>query len=198
MPAPLPHPMNAPDCDLRDLDAFPLHGPNMVAFSDEVSAAGFRAAFTLRLRAWQQVPTGSLPSSDRLLCRLADIGDNLRKWQRIKPEALTGFTLCRDGRYYSSEIVDLARPMFEHRLRDRQRQELRREAQGPGWERLRLQVFQRDHYTCRYCGEPTTNPHCDHVEPIAHGGMTTPESLATACPTCNISKGARRLNEWRH
>lgn len=55
---------------------------------------------------------------------------------------------------------------------------------------LRLQVFERDSYTCRYCGLPATKPHCDHVYPESRGGATELGNLATACRKCNIKKHA--------
>ena len=57
------------------------------------------------------------------------------------------------------------------------------------WQRLREQVFLRDGNLCRYCGEPSTDPHCDHVIPIAAGGNNQLHNLATACPPCNLDKG---------
>ena len=65
------------------------------------------------------------------------------------------------------------------------------------WKRLRVKIFSRDNYVCQYCGRKTERPHCDHVVPISRGGKSTQENLATACPTCNLSKGAKTLSEWR-
>jgi 5-methylcytosine-specific restriction endonuclease McrA len=33
--------------------------------------------------------------------------------------------------------------------------------------------------------------HVDHVVPLARGGTHTRDNLATACPSCNISKGTK-------
>lgn len=65
------------------------------------------------------------------------------------------------------------------------------------WKRLRVKIFSRDNYTCQYCGRKTENPHCDHVVPISRGGKSTQDNLTTACPSCNLSKGAKMLSEWR-
>lgn len=63
------------------------------------------------------------------------------------------------------------------------------------WARLRTQVFERDSYTCRYCGIADSicieSMHCDHVVPASQGGPATLENLATACPDCSARKGAR-------
>jgi hypothetical protein len=71
---------------------------------------------------------------------------------------------------------------------------------GAQWQRVRLEVFERDNFTCQYCGlgEPdgVVDFHCDHIVPIARGGTNDIENLATACAFCNTSKGAKTLQEW--
>jgi hypothetical protein len=57
--------------------------------------------------------------------------------------------------------------------------------------RLRNAVFERDAYTCRYCGNgsyPRDWLILEHVEPK---GPTTEENLVTACRPCNKLKGDR-------
>ena len=65
------------------------------------------------------------------------------------------------------------------------------------WQRLRLQVFQRDNFTCRYCGTLDGPFECDHVFPVSRGGVTALENLATACGPCNRAKSDRTVEEWR-
>lgn len=61
--------------------------------------------------------------------------------------------------------------------------------------RIRFEVFKRDKFTCQYCGRkaPEVILHVDHVEPVAEGGTADVVNLVTACDTCNLGKGARRL-----
>lgn len=76
----------------------------------------------------------------------------------------------------------------------------RRRAMMPSlaeWEALRADVFARDAYRCTYCGVETDDPHCDHVVPLSRGGSNHVANLATARAACNISKGAKTLEEWR-
>lgn len=59
--------------------------------------------------------------------------------------------------------------------------------------RLRWQVLQRDHFTCRACGRsPALTPgvvlHVDHVVPFSKGGTTDIENLQTLCDRCNYGK----------
>ena len=55
---------------------------------------------------------------------------------------------------------------------------------------LRRRVFERDGYTCRYCGASGEGVsfHADHVYPESKGGETTLNNLATACAGCNHKK----------
>lgn len=72
---------------------------------------------------------------------------------------------------------------------------------------LRQRVFERDDYTCRYCGHRPAalqevvpcgwvirwraTLHVDHVIPVAAGGMNVLTNLATACADCNLAKGSK-------
>ena len=65
------------------------------------------------------------------------------------------------------------------------------------WAQIRAEVFRRDDYTCRYCGERGKRLECDHVVPVSRGGSNDPSNLVTACFRCNRSKRAKTLAEWR-
>ena len=54
----------------------------------------------------------------------------------------------------------------------------------------RFQIFQRDNFTCQYCGAkaPGTTLHVDHIVPIARGGTSRQENLVTSCQNCNLGK----------
>lgn len=65
------------------------------------------------------------------------------------------------------------------------------------WASLRSSIFERDEYTCQYCGKKGGRLECDHVHPFSLGGHSVPENLVTACISCNRSKGAKMLSEWR-
>jgi len=61
------------------------------------------------------------------------------------------------------------------------------------WLTLRFKCFERDHFTCRYCGRsPLKNLlvvlNCDHIKPRAKGGLDVLENLVTACSECNRGK----------
>lgn len=55
---------------------------------------------------------------------------------------------------------------------------------------LRWLVWERDDFTCHYCG---TRRHLsiDHIEPESAGGDLSPSNLITCCKSCNSKKGAK-------
>lgn len=63
---------------------------------------------------------------------------------------------------------------------------------------LRDRVFDRDKYTCRYCGSGRLSPEqnfsdlqLDHVVPWCYGGGNQLENLVVACGSCNQTKGPK-------
>lgn len=65
------------------------------------------------------------------------------------------------------------------------------------WAKIRTAIFERDDYTCTYCGTRGGQLQCDHIIPVARGGLHDDDNLTTACEPCNRSKGAKLLSEWR-
>lgn len=65
------------------------------------------------------------------------------------------------------------------------------------WRRIRRRIFERDDYTCAYCGLRGVRLECDHIFPVALGGSHDDDNLATACFACNRSKRAKTLDQWR-
>jgi len=55
----------------------------------------------------------------------------------------------------------------------------------------RLDVFNRDNYTCQYCGKNITPLTLDHVKPRYQGGEHSWENVVTACGRCNRHKAGR-------
>lgn len=65
------------------------------------------------------------------------------------------------------------------------------------WVFIRHRVFERDDYTCRYCGKRGGELECDHVIPICQNGTNNDSNLVTSCRSCNREKGGRTVNQWR-
>jgi 5-methylcytosine-specific restriction endonuclease McrA len=63
---------------------------------------------------------------------------------------------------------------------------------------VKVEVWQRDKYRCRYCRRPVQTPSesaptdtwatVDHVTPLARGGTNAKGNLVTACLPCNQEK----------
>lgn len=64
------------------------------------------------------------------------------------------------------------------------------------WNRRRYEVFLRDDFICQYCGTKVERPHCDHIIPRSRGGSDKKENLSTACPSCNLKKSNKTIQEW--
>lgn len=59
----------------------------------------------------------------------------------------------------------------------------------------RLEVFNRDRYTCQYCGKETRQLTLDHVIPRYRGGQHTWENVVSACMSCNRRKAGKTPQE---
>jgi 5-methylcytosine-specific restriction endonuclease McrA len=61
----------------------------------------------------------------------------------------------------------------------------------------RFEVFNRDKYTCQYCGQQTRELTLDHVIPRGRGGKHVWDNVVSACIPCNRRKGGRTPDEAR-
>ena len=61
----------------------------------------------------------------------------------------------------------------------------------------RKELFEKDNWTCFYCGEKVTteNATLDHYEPQCKGGTDNKENLKTCCVLCNSIKSGRTYDE---
>lgn len=48
---------------------------------------------------------------------------------------------------------------------------------------------------CAYCADGST--HIDHIIPLSRGGGHSIGNLTGACASCNLSKGAKFITEWK-
>lgn len=71
----------------------------------------------------------------------------------------------------------------------------------------RLRVLGRDGFSCRYCGQESSEMVVDHVIPVASGGSDKDDNLVAACKRCNSKKSdypaqkliastSEELREW--
>jgi len=59
----------------------------------------------------------------------------------------------------------------------------------------RVEVLNRDHYTCQYCGRQTKELTLDHVIPRRRDGEHSWENVVSACIPCNRRKGGHTPDE---
>jgi len=111
------------------------------------------------------------------------------QWPGVKM-TLSEFFLEKDDRWF-------------HRRIDADLESARRKASGDNkrpnisiWARIRKAVFERDDYTCQYCGKRDSRLECDHVRPVSKGGSHDMLNLVTACFACNRSKRDKDVNDW--
>ncbi|MEE8470027.1 MAG: HNH endonuclease [Dehalococcoidia bacterium] len=55
----------------------------------------------------------------------------------------------------------------------------------------RREVFNRDSYSCQYCGKQTRELTIDHIIPRHRGGEHVWENVISACKACNHRKAGR-------
>lgn len=61
----------------------------------------------------------------------------------------------------------------------------------------RVEVLSSTGGVCYLCGKILQlDWHVDHVQPISRGGEDTLSNVLPACPACNLSKGAKTLDEY--
>jgi hypothetical protein len=57
-------------------------------------------------------------------------------------------------------------------------------------------VFQRDQYSCRYCGRTGIPLTVDHVDLWENGGASIVINLLSACKSCNKDRGNMEYDAW--
>lgn len=60
-----------------------------------------------------------------------------------------------------------------------------------------LRLVWRYEGCCAHCGAKTPNPTMDHVIPLSRGGTHGIGNIVPACSSCNLSKNASFVMEWR-
>ena len=117
MMAELPEPLVPPEVDLRDFPFTPVFRARLFgsSFHARTNDAEWRAGVTLWLRSWDQVPAGSLPDEEVDLCRLAELGRDLKAWRRLQGGALRGWIKCSDGRLYHTVVAEGVLEAWERR-----------------------------------------------------------------------------------
>lgn len=119
----LPTPPVPAEADLRDFPFMPLDINRLFgsAFHARANDAEWRAGVSLWLKSYHQVPAGSLPEDDIELCRLAELGRDLRTWRKVKGMALYGWSKHADGRLYHATVTEKAAEAWRRKEMQRER-----------------------------------------------------------------------------
>lgn len=67
-----------------------------------------------------------------------------------------------------------------------------RKISGTAWQRVRVQVLERDGYACQACGRHG-HMEIDHIVPFHHGGTDAMENLQALCRDCHFKKTKQDL-----
>lgn len=109
----LPDPPTPADSSLRGFGmmSIRIRALQQSTFNALANDSEFRMAFNLWMAAWEQIPAGSLPASDREIWVLGNRVLSIKKLIKSRSVILRGWYLCKDGRLYHpvlSEIVNYA------------------------------------------------------------------------------------------
>lgn len=101
----LPEPPVPRDADLRQFRLFAIDVQRLLNSETWVLASGdeAKAAMTLWLQAFHQIPAGSLPANDRMLSYLSMAGP---AWESVRDHALRGWEMHADGRLYHPVVTE--------------------------------------------------------------------------------------------
>jgi hypothetical protein len=71
------------------------------------------------------------------------------------------------------------------------------EAARKVWEDVRLQVLERDNYTCQFCFKKKESRfHVHHIQKRDLGGPDTLDNLVTVCPSCHPKAEKISSQNW--
>lgn len=101
--------------------------------------------------------------------------DNFRSNEKFKPGIYRHYSQCRE---YCNHI-------FEKKTQKKGRK------RSPISHTLRFEIFQRDNFTCQYCGRSKEHKAVlviDHIVPYSDGGKDEYSNLITSCQECNSGK----------
>lgn len=82
-------------------------------------------------------------------------------------------------------------------LRAKQATARRRGAEGRYTANDIALILAKQRHLCPVCqADLSTGYHVDHIHPISRGGTNWPDNIQCLCPSCNMSKGAKTMQEF--
>lgn len=123
------------------MEFMPLYGDRMLGSETWIQCDFESKVAALRLwwRAYaHEVPASSLPNNDTLLAEYAGYGNGIRAWKKVKDQAMRGFVLCSDGRWYHEVVAKIALKSWEMRKESREANDNKSDRQRRWREKLKL------------------------------------------------------------
>lgn len=121
-----------------------------------------------------------LPLDPEKICRIA--GCSAREWESAQKEVLSYFReTLRGYELLDEELIRLSKPSGRQAVPTH----------------VKNAAIQRAGVICAYCGDENGPFDLDHLYPVARGGTDEANNIVVACASCNRSKGAKTLKEWR-
>ena len=110
----LPEPLVPAEADVRGFKDMPLDVSRLMDSTVWISLTpvGQAASINLWMRAWNQVPAGSLPDNDRVLEHFSMVGSD---WADVREAVLSKWIKCSDGRLYHPFLCGKVNKMLEVR-----------------------------------------------------------------------------------
>ncbi len=120
------------EIDLHDFDFTPIYRGRLFGsrFHAVANDSEWRAGVTLWLKSQDQSPAGTLPTEDAELCRLAELGRDLRTWRKVKTMALHGWVEHDNGRLYHGVITTIVTCQWTRKTEQRERTKAARTARA--------------------------------------------------------------------
>lgn len=160
----------ADDANLQAFDWTPLNRRRLFASAFHAAAndSEWRAGVTLWLKSWDQVPAGSLPDDDAALCRLAELGTDVKRWKKLRDKAMRGWTKHADGRLYHNVVTETVLEALGQKEAARIRREQVAE-RNRQWRERRDKIIARR--KCDASRDASRDASCDD-----HEGVSSPSS----------------------
>ncbi|EOS7783647.1 HNH endonuclease [Enterococcus hirae] len=99
--------------------------------------------------------------------------------------------------YYGWQNIDLIQKEFDNETFFDIKFQRMYQINSKKWKKISQQVFERDSYTCKYCGKVGGTLEVDHVIPFSQGGSDELDNLVCACKKCNRQKKDKTLEEFK-
>ena len=130
---------------------------------------------------------GNLPNDDKFLSNVS--GLSLSKWLKAKNSIRDLFEV--EGNNWKNKDLD-----FLIKSGSGCRNTKNSRISWNEWSKIRDIVFDRDNYTCQYCGATDVDLECDHIVAWSSGGLDEISNLVCACVKCNRSKGNKSIHKF--